>query len=184
VKTECPKGCVEAPKGTPDYCKDTSDYLLPFDCGTTHTCSNGNHTSTHTGKDEYAYDFSMPVGTTLRAMRGGKVLRVRNPSPPGSACYDGGGTSCANFANTIEILHADGSVGLYMHLSKLGVSAGQSVNQGDVIGKSGQSGWVTGPHVHVQVQSNCGIWWCQSVPFKFVEKSPITSGTSCKSENC
>lgn len=184
VKQNCPSGCVESPKGTPDACKGSSDYRLPYDCDDTHTCSNGNHTSTHTGNDEYAYDFQMPVGTTLRAMRGGKVLRVRNPSPPGSACYDGGGTSCANFANTVEILHVDGSVGLYMHLSKTGVSQGQNVNQGDVIGKSGKSGWVTGPHVHVQVQSNCGIWWCQSKPFHFVEKSSISAGSVCTSDNC
>jgi hypothetical protein len=184
VKQNCASGCVESPKGTPDACKGASDYRLPYDCNDTHTCSNGNHTSTHTGKDSYAYDFAMPVGTTLRAMRGGKVLRVRNPSPPGSSCHDGGGTGCANFANTVEILHSDGSVALYMHLSKTGVTAGQNVSQGDVIGKSGKSGWVTGPHVHVQVQSNCGIWWCQSKPFVFVEKPNVTTGTSCKSGNC
>jgi hypothetical protein len=184
VKQNCQSGCIESPKGTPDACKGSSDYRLPYDCNDTHTCSNGNHTNTHTGNDEYAYDFQMPVGTTLRAMRGGKVLRVRNPSPPGSACYNGGSTSCANFANTVEILHSDGSVGLYMHLSKTGVSTGANVNQGDVIGKSGQSGWVTGPHVHVQVQSNCGIWWCQSKPFHFVEKASISSGSSCTSDNC
>jgi len=184
VKQDCPQGCVEAPTGTPDYCKSSSSYRLPFDCNTTHTCSNGNHTSTHTGKDEYAYDFAMPVGTNVRAMRAGKVLRVRYPSPPGSSCYNSGSSSCANYANTVEVLHSDGTVALYMHLSKPLVSNGDPVAQGDILGKSGNSGWSTGPHTHVQVQSNCGIWWCQSQPFKFSEKASVTTGTSCTSQNC
>ena len=184
VKEDCPLGCVEAPTGTPDACKTASDYRLPFDCGDTRTCSNGNHTSSHDGKDEYAYDFAMPVGTQVRAMRGGTVLATRYVSPPGSACYDGGGSSCANYANTIEIKHSDGTVGLYMHLSKISVSKGDAVQQGAPIGKSGNSGYSTGPHVHVQVQGNCGIWWCQSVPFKFVEDATISAGTAVKSQNC
>ncbi len=112
------------------------------------------------------------------------MLAVRNVSKPGDACYQSGSSSCANFANTVEILHSDGSVGLYMHLSKGTVSKGQKVSQGSVIGKSGNSGWSTGPHLHVQVQKNCGIWWCQSIPFHFVESSNVHSGVSVKSQNC
>ena len=184
VKQDCPNGCIEAPKGTPDSCKTTSGYKLPFDCGTSRTCTNGNNTSTHTGKDVYAYDFGMPVGTSLRAMREGKVLRVRMVSKPGDPCYGGGGTACANYANTVEVLHADGTVGLYMHLSSASVSAGQMVSQGQLIAKSGNSGWSTGPHLHCQVQSSCGSWWCQSVPFKFGESPGLTGGMSVVSQNC
>jgi hypothetical protein len=180
----CPGGKWSVKQDTPDYCKSSSSYRFPFDCNTTRTCSNGNHTSTHTGKDEYAYDFAMPVGTNVRAMRAGKVLRVRYPSPPGSSCYTSGSSSCANYANTVEVLHSDGTVALYMHLSKPLVQSGQPVAQGDILGKSGNSGWSTGPHTHVQVQANCGIWWCQSQPFKFSEKSSVTAGTSCTSQNC
>lgn len=183
VKEACPQGCIEQPEGTPDSCKSESEYLLPYNCDDTHNCSNGNNTSTHTGKDEYAYDFAMPVGTTVRAMRAGTVLRVRNVSQPGDACYDGGGTSCANYANTVEVLHSDGTVALYMHLSKGTVAKGDIVAQGDVLGQSGNSGWTTGPHLHVQIQEDCGIWWCQSIPFKFVEKPNISAGTSCTSQN-
>ncbi len=184
VKQRCSLGCVEAPAGTPDSCKSENDYKVPYDCGTTRTCSNGNSTGTHTGKDQYAFDFPMPIGTTVRAMRGGKVLQVRYVSKPGSSCYDSGQSSCANYANTVEILHSDGTVGLYMHLSKPTVTTGQSVQQGDELGKSGNSGWSTGAHTHVQVQKNCGIWWCQSIPFTFTEDSTVSKGTSVKSQNC
>lgn len=184
VKEACAKGCVEAPEGTPDYCRTESQYLLPFKCNTSVRCSNGNHTSSHSGKDEYAYDFATPVNTVVKAMRGGKVFRKRIVSTPGSSCYSGGGSACANYANTLEIKHPDGTIGLYMHINSASVNVGQTVKQGDVIAKSGNTGWSTGPHLHVQVQSNCGSWWCQSIPFKFGEKNTIAAGTTVASKNC
>jgi hypothetical protein len=183
VKQTCDLGCVEAPDGTPDYCKSDTEYRMPFDCDVTKTCSSGNHTSNHDGKDEYAYDWATPIGTSVRAMRTGTVLRVRNVSPPGSPCYSGGGSECANYANTVEIKHSDGTVALYMHLSEGTVSPGDPIAQGDELGKSGTSGWSTGPHVHVQVQDDCGIWWCQSMPFKFYENGNVVTGTTVTSQN-
>jgi hypothetical protein len=183
VKQPCEQGCVEAPSGTPDFCKSDSEYLLPFPCDAMKTCSSGNHTSNHDGKDEYAYDFATPVGTSVRAMRDGTVLRVRNVSTPGDGCYSGGGSSCANYANTVEVLHSDGTVALYMHLNQGTALAGDPVAQGDELGKSGNSGWSTGPHLHVQVQEDCGIWWCQSLPFKFIEDPTVSTGTTVTSDN-
>ncbi len=185
VAQACSSSCVVAPAGQDDYCQGSSNstYNLPYKCNTTLTCSNGNNTSSHTGTDRYAYDFAMPVGTSVRAMRGGTVHRVRNVSPPGSRCYNGGGSSCANYANTVEVRHSDGTIGLYMHLSRISVSNGQRINQGQEVGKSGNSGWSTGPHTHVQVQSNCGIWWCQSKPFRFGERSSISAGSRVTSKN-
>ncbi len=183
VKQACEQGCVEAPSGTPDFCKSDSEYLLPFPCDAMKTCSSGNHTSNHDGKDEYAFDFATTTGTSVRAMRDGTVLRVRNVSQPGDGCYSGGGSSCANYANTVEVKHSDGTVALYMHLSEGTASVGDPIAQGEELGKSGNSGWSTGPHVHVQVQEDCGIWWCQSQPFKFIEDPTISSGTSVTSDN-
>ncbi len=182
VETTGERGCGAG--SAPPPSGGSSTYALPFNCGFAARCSNGNHTSLHTGKDAYAYDFAVPRGTTVRAMRGGTVLRVRNVSGPGSACYDGGGSSCANLANTVEIKHSDGTVGLYMHLAHGTVRAGQRLAQGDVIGTSGNSGWSTGPHLHVQVQQDCGIWWCQSVRFSFGERASISRDSVVTSQNC
>ena len=184
VRTECRYGCHSAPAGTPDFCVGDSEYLLPFDCDRDVRCSSGNHTSNHSGKDEYAYDFAVPRGTTVRAIRGGTVLRVRNVATPGDGCYDGGGSACANLANTVEVRHDDGTVALYMHLDRGTVSVGARVAQGDVIGRSGTSGWSTGPHLHVQLQRDCGIWWCQSIPLTFGESDRIASGSTVTSANC
>ena len=184
VKEKCELGCIEAAEGTPDICKTDADYLLPFGCAKTVRCSSGNNTSNHNGKDAWAFDFAVPVGTKVHAMRGGRVLRVRIVSTPGDSCYNGGGSACANYANTVEVKHSDGTIGLYMHISRSAVSAGDTVKQGDLIAYSGNSGWSTGPHLHVQVQTECGSWWCQSVPFKFGEKRSIAAGTTVASGNC
>lgn len=184
VRERCALGCIEAPRGTPDSCRDESVYRAPFDCGATYTCSNANHTRTHTGTDAFAYDFAMPRGRNVRAMRGGRVHRVRNVSGPGSHCYDSGDRSCANSANTVEIMHSDGTMGLYMHLQRGTVAPGAAVSQGEVIGLSGNSGWSYGAHTHVQVQQNCGSWWCASMPFQFIEDGALNSNEPLRSQNC
>jgi murein DD-endopeptidase MepM/ murein hydrolase activator NlpD len=174
VETTGERGCGAGSTPPPG---GGSTYSLPFDCGYSARCSNGNHTSLHTEKDAYAYDFAVPAGTVVRAMRGGTVLRVRNVSFPGDPCYSGGGSACANLANTVEIRHDDGTVGLYMHLHRGTASVGARVAQGVRLGFSGNSGWSTGAHLHVQVQQNCGIWWCQSIPLTFGEDRTISDGT-------
>ena len=112
------------------------------------------------------------------------MLRVRNVAPPGSSCYNGGGSACANLANTVEVRHDDGTVGLYMHLDRGTATVGARIAQGDAIGMSGTSGWSTGPHLHVQLQRDCGIWWCQSIPLTFSEADRIVSGSMVTSANC
>lgn len=40
---------------------------------------------------------------------------------------------------------------IYAHLSKIDVTTGQQVTLKDIIGKEGQTGWATGPHLHFQI---------------------------------
>lgn len=40
---------------------------------------------------------------------------------------------------------------IYAHMSEIDTKVGQEVSPGDVIGKEGQTGWATGPHVHFQI---------------------------------
>jgi len=53
--------------------------------------------------------------------------------------------------NYIIIAHRNGLESWYMHLSKIEVKAGQQLERGDKIGKMGNSGRSTGPHLHFQV---------------------------------
>ena len=64
------------------------------------------------------------------------------------------------------------------------MKVGDPVKRGDVIGKSGNSGYTTGPHLHFQLQHDCGIWFCQSVPVKFADAPGLAKGQSPASGNC
>lgn len=186
VKEVCELGCHANAMGVPDTCNDESSYRLPFACGAAFTCSQGNNGSSHTGSQKYAWDFAMPKGTPVHASRGGVVAYAEVRSPPGSQCYDPPGIleACHNKANFIGIRHADGTVALYLHLQSLKVKVGDVVKQGDKIGLSGNSGYTSGPHLHIQLQNECGIWFCQSVPLKFADAPNLAKGVKATSGNC
>ncbi|MDX3238636.1 M23 family metallopeptidase [Streptomyces sp. ME03-5709C] len=86
----------------------------------------------HTGQD-----FAVPPGTPVRAVGGGTVVVA--------ACGDG-------FGNQIVVRHDDGYCTHYAHLSVLEVVPGQRVRAGERIGRSGNSGNSTGPHLHFEVR--------------------------------
>ena len=66
----------------------------------------------------------------------------------------------------IRIDHGGGLITMYEHCSKLLVSRGESVKQGEVIAKVGSSGYSTGAHLHFQVEQNGSI----VSPWKYVSK--------------
>ena len=60
----------------------------------------------------------------------------------------------SGYGNVIVIDHGGGISTLYAHQSSFAVSAGTYVTQGQIIGYSGMSGNVTGPHLHFEVRVN------------------------------
>ena len=54
----------------------------------------------------------------------------------------------------IYIDHGQGIISLYAHLSQINVKPGDVVKQGDVIGAVGQTGRVTGAHLHFAILAN------------------------------
>lgn len=66
-------------------------------------------------------------------------------------------TYSKSYGNYVAISHGSGNTTLYAHMSSLKVSAGQYVNQGDVIGITGSTGNSTGPHLHFEVTENGSI---------------------------
>ncbi|HEY7875142.1 MAG TPA: M23 family metallopeptidase, partial [Actinomycetota bacterium] len=62
--------------------------------------------------------------------------------------------SMGGYGNGTVIDHGGGIATLYGHQTSIGVSVGQRVSQGDVIGTVGSTGYSTGPHLHFEVRVN------------------------------
>ena len=186
VKQACEKGCHEEMVGVADSCNSDSDYKLPYACNTSQTCSQANFGSSHQGSQAYAWDFAMAKGTPVHAARAGTIKYLEIRSPPGSQCYDPPGVleACHNKANFIGVRHSDGTVALYMHLREMKVKKGDVVTQGQLIALSGNSGYTSGPHLHFQLQNDCGIWFCNSVPVSFADAPKLAKGAKAQSGNC
>jgi len=56
------------------------------------------------------------------------------------------------YGNLVLIDHADGWQSWYAHLSLISVTVGQEVEQGEVIGAAGSTGYSTGPHLHFELR--------------------------------
>lgn len=93
----------------------------------------GTGTTNHTG-----LDISAGTGTEICAVQGGTVLFVRDSGSSG-------------YGKHLAIHHGGGYVTLYAHCSLLLVRQGQKVEAGQAIAKVGQTGWATGPHLHIEV---------------------------------
>ena len=89
---------------------------------------NGSPRAPHSGMD-----LSAPFGTEVVASNYGRVVLI------GNYFFAGG---------SVVLDHGGGLFTMYFHLSEFRVEQGSSVKRGDIIGLSGASGRVTGPHLH------------------------------------
>lgn len=124
------------------------------------------------GKGHNGIDLGVPVGTTLKAARGGTVRGFGNTD---AACQG------ASYGNWILIDHDNGLSTLYAHLSLIKVAAGQTVNIGQLIGYTGNTGYSTGPHLHFSVFATKGVQISNlqsKVPGCGVYRLPIASFNS------
>ncbi len=147
----------------------TSKYILPFPEGTVVKTGLTNCSSSYHGAgypDRYAFDFNKPVGTKYYACRGGKVVLVIDDQPS-----DGGGEK---YGNWVIIDHGDKTYGIYLHSPRYGISVaeGDTVKQGDLLGKVGKSGLAGYPHLHFIVVQNGYEWPYDPIPITFKNVSP------------
>lgn len=146
-------------------------YAFPYAAGKTYRVLQGYGSKfSHTGLEEFSIDFDMPVGTPVHAARDGIVARIEESNVEG--CWDDG---CGKFANYIIVLHDDGTTGEYFHLVKNGalVDVGDRVVQGQKIGRSGNTGHSTMPHLHFAVYRAVENGNTQSIPVRFRDANGI-----------
>lgn len=138
-------------------------YQLPFAAPVRVDQGPGGHFSHDDAQNRDAVDFALAEGTPVLAARDGVVLQVEGDFNQAGLDREAfGGRS-----NFIRILHGDGSMALYAHLQPDGVLVrpGQSVRAGERIGRSGNTGFSSAPHLHFVVQINAGMRLV-SVPFQ------------------
>ena len=128
-----PKIVERGTKTPPSYIKPVSGGKL--------TSGFGRRSRPTAGASTYhkGVDWAVPTGTTVVASCGGTVVKAGWGSGYGYVIY---------------IQHEDGSQTRYGHLSRVLVSSGQKVVQGQKIALSGNTGVTTGPHLHFEILIN------------------------------
>lgn len=93
---------------------------------------NGVRSKPHTGAD-----YSVPLGSKIRAINTGKVALVANHYFAGRCVF---------------IDHGLGLISMYFHMGRVYIRQGQMVEKGQVIGIVGLTGRASGPHLHLGIR--------------------------------
>lgn len=81
-------------------------------------------------------DIAVPIGASVRAAGGGTVVEAGEDR---------------EYGLFVLLEHPDGYQSKYGHLSRVTVNAGQRVRAGEVIGRTGNTGRSSGPHLHFEI---------------------------------
>jgi murein DD-endopeptidase MepM/ murein hydrolase activator NlpD len=109
-------------------------------------------------------DFRASVGTPVKSMADGVVVGFGDTD---ASCPN------ASFGKWILVNHQNGLATAYGHLSLIKVSKGQKISRGELIGYSGATGRVTGPHLHVTVYAG-GAVVINTIPSKSCPGKTLT----------
>lgn len=151
--------------GDPKANPSTHEYSFPIDISLCPTITQGfNGRFSHQNvSSKFAVDIGANVGTDILTAREGVVMAVKDD-------YALGGIDdfFMDKANFVQVLHEDGTWALYAHilLGSAVVKVGDEVQVGDLLAKSGSSGYSSGPHLHFVIRKNAGLK-SESLPFEF-----------------
>lgn len=137
---------LDAFPGDPAARPENHPYQLPFRSQQVRVSQAfGGRYSHSDAQNQYAVDFPLSEGTAVLAARAGKVMQIVENAP--------------DLGCLVRVLHNDGSMALYAHLQagSLQVRPGQSVETGQTLAASGNTGNSTGPHLHFAIQANTGL---------------------------
>ena len=118
-----------------------SGFMWPLPGYNTLSSLFGGRTHPVTGRpnNHTGIDIPAPAGTSILAAKSGVVT---------TSTYN------SSYGNYVVVSHSDGTSTLYAHMSRRGVSKGQTVSQGQVVGYVGTTGSSTGNHLHFEIRVN------------------------------
>lgn len=90
------------------------------------------------GRQHAGIDIAAPSGTPVKAARSGRVIYA--------------GQRISGYGKMIVIRHSPNFATVYAHLSRMGVRVGDQVSRGQLIGKVGNTGRSTNPHLHFEIR--------------------------------
>ncbi|MFA5736754.1 MAG: peptidoglycan DD-metalloendopeptidase family protein [Candidatus Paceibacterota bacterium] len=112
------------------------------------TAFSRQHTAVYNGKGHNGIDLAANIGTPVKSASDGKVLGIGDTD---NTCQG------ASYGKWVLIQHNNGLSTLYAHLSLIKVKDGQKVENNEIIGYSGNTGYSTGPHLHFTVYASQGV---------------------------
>lgn len=152
---------------------DNYIYRLPYADGVSYAVLQSYGASlSHRGPEYYTVDFDMPEGTPVFSAREGRVLRTEDRHA--WSCLH---SECDRYANFVEILHPDGTVGKYFHLQQgsVLVEVGDKVERGERLASSGDTGYSNTPHLHFGVYKPSRRGDSQSIAIRFAVRGGVIS---------
>lgn len=102
----------------------------------------------YTSGSHNGVDFGASIGTKVKSVLAGTVVGTGNTD-----IYPG----CYSFGKWVMVRHDNGLSTIYGHLSVISATSGQRVDTGDLLGYSGNTGYTTGPHLHVSLYATQGV---------------------------
>jgi murein DD-endopeptidase MepM/ murein hydrolase activator NlpD len=91
------------------------------------------------GRLHAGIDLAAGMGSPIRAVTNATVLSAGTES---------------GYGRVVRLVHSDGTVTVYAHMSSILVSKGERVSAGQQVGREGNTGRSTGPHLHFEVRVN------------------------------
>lgn len=116
-----------------------TDFIIPVDGRISSNFGLRRFFNNQPRRPHSGLDIAAPEGTPIKAMESGTVLEADNFFFSGNMVY---------------LDHGQGLISLYAHMHRIDVKPGDHITKGQVIGTVGQTGRVTGAHLHLAVMAN------------------------------
>ncbi len=122
----------------------------------------------YNGSGHNGIDFGASIGTPVKAVLGGVVQEVNQ-----------GAVKYCQYGKWVLVKHSNGLTSLYAHLSGISVSKGQAVAAGQTVGLVGDTGYATGPHLHLTLYVSSAVtfknYTCNSGAVAFIPIAPLNA---------